>query len=212
MKKNSKSETQNPEPQTLTSEIPPNPLAAEYCSLLEATNELGKLIVTPFPLELPKQIARLEDVRRTHRRVSGLSVRCVTATAWKDSTKEDFDTWKGELEGWEPEKILLSIPDWKAWESMKEDALSGFKPYAIRRLLVEHGLLWEPASKPRTEKTPGNPWGVTLKSFRAWVKTQTRNNLDRWARLVPNVDKIPTNSDELGKLEAAYDVLERLGL
>ena len=190
-----------------------NVLAGIYEQMIERLNYFSELLKYPVEESLRLKVWQIEESRKTLKAISGYTVSLVTATAHKEITDQTFQAAVETLKNtnWKPTNQIREIEGWPSWNEMAEKANAGFNPQVIRRLLVMNGLRFEFSAKVEREKKQGNPWGATLKSFKAWIASTDTPSLSIWDRLVPSVDKIPQDSEGLDKLKRAYASLKDLG-
>ena len=184
-------------------------LAKELCEF--------KLLINWSTPTIKEKVENLESLRRCLKTISGLTVTLVTShgTDWTpDDLKTAVEFLKSsnyKLPRDMQSPSFSNAEDWPSWNKMIEEFNGGFNPQAVRRLLVMNGLRFEASQKIERAKKEGNPWGNTLKSFKAWVITTDTPSLSIWDRLVPSVDKIPQDQEGLDKLKRAYASLKDLG-
>lgn len=188
-------------------------LTGIYGQMIERLNYFGELLKYPVEDNLRLKVWQIEEARKTLKAISGFTVSLVTATAHKEITDQLFQTAVETLKNtnWKPTELIREIEGWPSWNEMAGKANSSFNPQVIRRLLVMNGLRFEFSAKVEREKKTGNPWGSTLKSFKAWIVSTDTPSLSIWDRLVPSVDKIPQDTAGLDKLKKAYTSLKDLG-
>ena len=200
---------------------PKQDLLVEY--LKQQYELLGKelynfnILIDRDPITMKEKVECLENLRRSLKTISGLTVTLVTAHG-TDWSPEDFKVAVEFLKNQSYQlprdmraPLFNDAAEWPSWNEMVAKFNGGFDPQAVRRLLVMNGLRFEASQKIERAKKEGNAWGSTLKSFKAWVVTTDTPSLSIWDRLVPSVDKIPQDSEGLDKLKRAYASLKDLG-